>query len=290
MPASGGSSGNTTGGSGGSVGGTSGAGGGSGGTPAAGGAAGDASSATELIIPDCPGPSEHCDSERCVPGEPCLQCGEGQVCVEVNISCGPAGGISAQCVEDPCAGAELDCSCASAVCDGTQGMFVFDLTCGVYTQDHFLVGPGRDPFMSCSGGGICASPDTQIATPSGERPIADLQPGDLVYSRDRDQTVIVPVLTVTRRPVHDHHVVRLELSGGSFLEISGPHPTGDGRRLEELSAGDDLDGRSVLSTKLVQYGHSHTYDILPASESGDYVANGVWMGTTLSRAALVACQ
>jgi hypothetical protein len=167
-------------------------------------------------------------------------------------------------------------------------MFVFDLTCGVYAQDHFLVGPGRDPFMSCSGGGICASPDTQIATPSGERPIADLEPGDLVYSRDRHQTVIVPVLTVTRRPVNHHRVVRLELSDGAILEISGPHPTGDLRRLDELSAGDDLDGRRVLSTALVPYGHSHTYDILPASESGDYVANGVWMGTTLRRATLAA--
>ena len=47
--------------------------------------------------------------------------------------------------------------------------------------------------------------------------------------------------------------------------------------------GDLIDGRQVTATRLVPYTHRYTHDILPASDSGAYLANGVWMGTTLRR-------
>ncbi len=232
-----------------------------------------------IRIPECPGEMEHCDSDRCVEGQPCVTCPDGQVCVEIDISCGPAQGVTAQCIVDPCAGETLDCSCAASVCDVAIG-----LNCGVYTQDNFLVGADRDAFLSCTGGGVCASPDTRIATPFGDIPIADLAAGDLVYSQDADGIVAVPLLRVVRRPVHDHSVVRLRLDDGSTLEISGPHPTADGRRLADLTPGDVLDGRVVVAHETIPYQHPFTYDILPASSSGSYVAEGVWMGSTLSQA------
>ena len=88
---------------------------------------------------------------------------------------------------------------------------------------------------------------------------------------------------VTRRAVHDHSVVHVVLADGDELFVSGPHPTTDGRTLADLRPGDELDGRPVLSTAYEPYGFEFTYDILPASETGDYVANGVWLGSTLWR-------
>lgn len=237
----------------------------------------------DIRIPVCPGDqTERCASERCVTGGTCLDCPTGQVCVEVDLSCGPAGGTTAQCIDDPCAGKTLDCSCAQGVCDALDpapgGWF-----CAAYTQDHFLVGPTRDPFMSCSGGGVCASPDTRIATPRGKIAIADLREGDLVYSRETDAIVVVPLLAVARTAVTAHHVLRVTLDNGSVLEVSGPHPTADGRRLDELSSGSALDDARVLSVERIAYAHPFTHDILPASHTGAYLANGVWLGSTLRR-------
>jgi hypothetical protein len=128
---------------------------------------------------------------------------------------------------------------------------------------------------------VCASPHTRIATPSGDVAIATLSVGDVVYSQERDQTVAVPLLKVSRTPVTHHHVVRLRLSDGAVLEISGPHPTADGRRLDELEPGDIIDDRVVVGSDSIPYEYAFTYDILPASATGNYVAEGVWMGTTL---------
>jgi hypothetical protein len=245
------------------------------------GAGGMDGGASLLRIPDCPGSIERCDSERCNEGEPCVACPDGQVCVEIDITCGPQGGSTAQCVDDPCAGSELSCSCADSVCSAADPEL--GLSCGVYTQDSFLVGPDREPFMSCSGGGVCASPDTSIATPSGDVPISQLAAFDLVYSLGEDGIEAVPLLRVARTKVMDHTVLGITLDDGSHFEISGPHPTADGRRLDQLNVGDELDGRRIVVIDFVPYAHAFTYDILPASKSGSYVANGVWMGTTLPR-------
>ncbi len=129
---------------------------------------------------------------------------------------------------------------------------------------------------------ICASPNTPIATPRGERAIAELAPGDLVYSTSDDAVVIVPILRVGSTPVVQHRVVRLELASGTVLEISAGHPTADGRTFADLLNGGQLDGdHAIARAELVPYAHARTYDILPASSSGTYFAGGVLIGSTL---------
>jgi hypothetical protein len=128
---------------------------------------------------------------------------------------------------------------------------------------------------------VCASPDTPIATPTGERAIAELRVGDLVYSVEGEAVVAVPILRVNRAPVHDHHVVRVRLATGVVLEISPRHPTADGRMFGDLRAGGALDGKTIVSAELVPYGHPFTYDILPASSTHTYFAGGALIGTTL---------
>jgi len=84
--------------------------------------------------------------------------------------------------------------------------------------------------------------------------------------------------------VSDHRVVRVELESGRILEISPGHPTADGRTFGDLRAGDRLDGARVVSAELVPYMHGFTYDILPASDTGTYVAGGALIGSTLTGA------
>ncbi len=222
----------------------------------------DASPPRELDLPMCPGTTVTCEG---------MTCGAGQLCLEINLSCGPAQGQNAQCIDDPCGGAGHDCmdACAESFCTSIE---LPDMHCA----------SGLDPeVLRCAGGGICASPDTLIATPQGDIAIADLRSGDLVYSREDDGVIVVPLIAVTARAVLDHSVIALALDDGTTLEISGPHPLADGRALETLRVGDEVDGRRVVSATWTPYRHSHTYDVLPASRSRSYLANGVWMGTTL---------
>jgi hypothetical protein len=132
------------------------------------------------------------------------------------------------------------------------------------------------------GGGRCASPDTPIATPEGDRPIAEIQAGDVVYSVDHDAIRPVVVLRVGSVRVSHHRVVRVEFEDGRKLEISAPHPTADGRRFGDLRAGGTLDGHRIRSVERIPYEHESTYDLLPASDTGTYFAAGVRIGSTLA--------
>ena len=128
---------------------------------------------------------------------------------------------------------------------------------------------------------VCASPDTPIATPDGDRRIADLQVGDLVYTVEDDAIRPAPLLRVSRTLVADHHVVRVKVGGGRVLELSPGHPTADGRTFGDLRPGARLDDAAVESVEVVPYRHPYTYDILPMSRSGSYFAAGMLIGTTL---------
>ena len=147
--------------------------------------------------------------------------------------------------------------------------------------------------MRCEGGvwqwiegacPICAAPDTPLATPSGERPIASLRVGDLVYSVDHDAIVAVPLLRAAHTPVAAHRVVRVVLADGAVLQMSPGHLTADGRPFGELSTGSALDAQHmVASTELVPYSYDATYDVLPASSTGTYFAAGALVRSTLRR-------
>ena len=143
---------------------------------------------------------------------------------------------------------------------------------------------GADGF--CSAECTCASPDTLIATPTGDRAIATLAVGDLVLSVDRGALVAVPVREVHRSPVTHHHVVEVTLDDGAVLRVSAGHPTADGRTFGTLRAGDWLGGHEVSSARVVPYTYDATYDILPDSDTGTYLAGGALIGSTLARASV----
>jgi hypothetical protein len=137
---------------------------------------------------------------------------------------------------------------------------------------------------------VCASPDTPIRTPAGDRPIASLSVGDLVLTVDHGRVTAAPILETHRAAVRDHRVVRVVLATGAVLEISAGHPTADGRAFAELRSGGWLGGVQIVATEEIPYAHAFTYDILPDSDSASYFAGGALIGSTLRPSAALVLQ
>ncbi len=141
--------------------------------------------------------------------------------------------------------------------------------------------------FTCAWQSKCAAPGTRIATPAGPVPISSLAVGDLVFSVDRGKVAAVPILRTTRVPVTRHHVVRVTLTSGDVLEISEGHPTADGRLFWDLAPGNRLGSQVVAGVESVPYRFAYTFDILPASDSGTYFAEGALIGSTLATESVV---
>src|SRR6185295_11266511 len=217
-----------------------------------------------------------CCNGACVnPNNDILNCGGcGQTCD------GPAPFCNGMCATAPCTNA----ACTdSALCCGDQcchaGQLCCDIPGPVETGVRCVDPVGGTCPKGCPAC-ICASPGTPIATPEGSRPIASLAPGDRVYSVVHGQVRVVPIRAVRRVPARDHTVVRLVMASGVVLEISGVHPTGDGRAIADVRSGDELDGVRVVAASAIPYAHDATYDILPDSDTGTYFAGGILMGST----------
>jgi hypothetical protein len=131
---------------------------------------------------------------------------------------------------------------------------------------------------------ICLEAVTRIATPSGATEVALLQAGDLVESIDgAGRRVPVRVERLIRRPTAGPHLMtRLALADGRILIAAGAHPTADGRLLRDLRAGERFDASVIASVDYVASSAPATYDILPASATGEYWANGILVGSTLN--------
>lgn len=131
----------------------------------------------------------------------------------------------------------------------------------------------------------CLAAGTRIDTPQGEVAVEDLQIGMPIWTLGsngkREQGVVV---SVTRIPVPVHHqVVRLQLGNGRTLLASPEHPLADGRLVRDLRAGETLTGIDILHAEPIPYTGDSTYDVLPSGPTGFYWAEGVLLGTTISR-------
>lgn len=248
---------------------------GSGGSPGTGGSAGTGGGGTCATA--C-GEARNCCGDHCVNlmndpmncGQCGRTCGEGTYCTGGN------------CVTPPC-----DTTCTGSVCCGSQCCSAGQLCCdpqGPLDMGPVCIEPNEEGTcpMGCAPLCICASPTTPIATPDGDKPIASLRVGDVVYSVDGGMVKAVPIARTNRTPVSEHSVVHLELASGAVLEISALHPTADGRRFADLRAGASLDGVVITRARVIPYAFDATYDILPDSDTGAYFAGGVLVGSTLA--------
>lgn len=205
-----------------------------------------------------------CQGGECAPWPTC------------HIDCTADGGDATSCCGfSCCAPGQLCCAGALAPSGGYQF--------GCAAPNEYGTCPrGGNHCSRC----VCASSGTPIATPDGDRRISDLKSGDVVFSVDRDAVVAVRLLRVTRAPVPvGHRMMRVSFANGIALEMSGGHPTADGRTLSDLRPGDELGGVSVIAVEDVPYSDDATWDILPASQSGAYFAGGVLVGSTLAAGA-----
>lgn len=202
----------------------------------------------------CEGAHPFCDNGRCS-NPPC----------HLDADAGPSCDDASQCCGAQCCGADQQCCYVPGAAGGSTGCYPAGAGC-----------PMGCPMC------ICAAPDTPIAAPGGERAIAEIAVGDLVYSIDGDAIVVVPVVRVRRRVAPaGHQMVRVTLASGAVVEMSPSHPTADGGAFADLAPGDPLGEAEVLSAERVPYGHAFTYDILPASSTGTYFASGALVGSTL---------
>lgn len=164
------------------------------------------------------------------------------------------------------------CCAAGERCCGVPGPVSVAYTCQPSSE------PCPMGCLTC----MCASPDTPIDTPDGERAIETIAPGDLVFSLEGGERVIVPVLRVTRTPVPaTHAMVQVTLADGRVIAMSPGHPTADGLTFADLAPGQRLGTLAIEAVQLVPYTHAFTVDILPASSTGAYFAGGAPVGSTL---------
>lgn len=219
-------------------------------------------------------------------------CGAGCVNTKNDIhNCGICGNSctgpnpycdQGKCGKPPCSGSTCGAGgecCGSLCC--TSGQLCCTVEGPVVTTMCFAPTMGGTCPTGCKAC-VCTSPNTPIATPTGDRPIASLKEGDLVYSMDHGRLVAVAVRQTISVAAPDHVVVQVTLAGGRVLEISPRHPTADGRTFAQLVSGGTLDGVTILDVRAIPYAHERTHDILPDSDSGTYFAGGVLIGSTLA--------
>jgi hypothetical protein len=136
----------------------------------------------------CAAASCSSDGYKCAPGFRCapspsadahecsdISCTEGFAC-PMNFDCNPASTAAHHCDRRSCTG-DSNCDCGACV----EGV----------CQDRLFV---------CWSPPVCASPDTPIATQTGDTAIASLDVGDRVYSVDHDRVVLVPLVRPRRPP------------------------------------------------------------------------------------------
>lgn len=284
----GGSGGAGSGGSSGTGGGSGGSGGvqggGSGGTSGTSGSGGAGMEVDGGGYEPCAGKQCGDSCELCDPSDPSCMLSDAALACDASGAC-VAGGV--ECPEP----AACDPQGANTCGEGNACCFVG--RCGpIVIGDQGRCEPADPVTHDCKpcacesqpgGCPICNSPDTPIATPMGERPIAELVEGDLVLSMHGGELVAVPVIATGQMRVTHHAVVRLSLDNGRTIEVSGSHPSASGERLDALQPGDALGAVHVVAVELVPYGYDRTFDILPASDSATYLAGGALLKSTLAR-------
>lgn len=136
----------------------------------------------------------------------------------------------------------------------------------------------------------CLPPEAAIAAPGGPILAANVRVGDVVWSLSAagDRVASTVLFARSLAAPASHTMVRVRLADGRSMRASGAHPTSDGRALDTLREGDVVDGASVVGVETLRYEHARTFDLLPASDTGTYWADGILVASTIRLADIVA--
>jgi hypothetical protein len=163
-------------------------------------------------------------------------------------------------------------------CDGSAPLVIT----AINYPDSITVSIGKSTGRPIGGCPICLSANSEIKTPNGDVNVKEIKDGMTVWSTDSNGMIIKSkVIKINNVFVGDTKIVDLQLADGRELFVSPNHPTYDGRKISDLKVGEIYDRSVVKSIELVQYKYQFTYDILPDSQTGDYFANGILVGSTL---------
>jgi len=164
-------------------------------------------------------------------------------------------------------------------CDGSAPLVIT----AINYPNSITVSIGKSMGKPYGGCPICLSANSVIGTPNGDVNVKDIKDGMIVWSTDSNGIMIKSkVIKINNVFVGDtHKVVDLQLADGRELFVSPNHPTYDDRIIADLKGGETYDGSTVKSIGLVPYKYQFTYDILPDSQTGNYWANGILVGSTL---------
>ena len=199
-------------------------------------------------------------------------CAPGQVCVESIFINGLPTPPDAAPIPNP----ESDTfSCKGNPCDGSAGD---PCSCSICPGGSCTTAGDR---VLCETESVCASAETPVATADGERPIASLHPGDLVYSADHGALRLVPLLEVSRTAVFHHRVIEVHLSNGALLRMSAGHPLADGRLLGSVEVGDRLEGANVVERREIPTTSPSPTTSSPRPTATRTSPRAVLVGTTL---------
>lgn len=131
---------------------------------------------------------------------------------------------------------------------------------------------------------ICLASNTFIDTPIGSINVTKITTGTRVWSlNEHGEKILATVIKIARTSVpKTHRVIHLVLADKREVWVSPNHPTITGQAVGALRIGDKYDESLITQINLVPYWDDATYDILPNSFTGDYLANGIWLGSTLN--------
>ena len=147
-----------------------------------------------------------------------------------------------------------------------------------YTDRSFRGTPNRSK---------CLPASAQILTSLGNVSIDLLKEGDKVITVNlKGEKLEMPIKIVNKVEILENHtMVLVELKDGRKLQVTPGHPSAiDNKNLGEFVLGDKLDGSEIVKITDIAYTEKFTFDILPEGATGFYWANGILIGSTLTRA------
>ena len=163
--------------------------------------------------------------------------------------------------------------------EAQQGSF---LTGTIDSHGTIEIQKQEPSFPSCP---ICLAAGTLIDTPRGAVAVENLRIGDPIWTMNEAGERVaerIERLGSMKVPA-THHVIHLTLSDGRELYGSSGHPTAERQALGDFNVGNSLDGARVTLIERLPYDGIATYDLLPSGDTGFYWANGILLGSTLTR-------
>ena len=132
----------------------------------------------------------------------------------------------------------------------------------------------------------CLHEDTFITVDDVQVPIRYLKVGDLIDTIHAGRRQLRPIKERSEAilSLYPMPVLILEFADGTHLIASAKHRLGSGRLITSVWPGESVDTKRVVSVRTSMAEVCRMRDILPDSDTGLYLANGVWVESMLKLA------